>query len=87
MIVCSEDQKVIFRAQAKIFKINLLSSPLSNFENLSAHQIENFLNFFKTHLTFDPSVIMKGAIANLNLKSRATSFALVHCTCTYIFVN
>ena len=68
---------VIFRAQALIFKPKFLSSPLSNLENLSPHQIDEH---FRAHLPFDPSVIMKGAIANSNLKSWATSFALVHCS-------
>ena len=36
---------IIFRAQLKIFKLTILSSPLSNFENLSANQIDNLLNF------------------------------------------
>ena len=36
---------IIFRAQLKIFKLTILSSPLSNFENISANQIDNLLNF------------------------------------------
>lgn len=36
---------IIFSAQLKIFKLTILSSPLSNFENLSANQIDNLLNF------------------------------------------
>ena len=36
-----------FLDQVKIFKPTYLSFLLSKMENLSAHQIENFLNFFK----------------------------------------
>ena len=36
-----------FLDQVKIFRSNFLSFPLSKLENLSVHQIENFLNFSK----------------------------------------
>ena len=36
-----------FLDQVKIFKPIYLSFPLSKLENLSVHQIENFLNFTK----------------------------------------
>ena len=36
-----------FLDQVKIYKLTYLSFLLSKLENLSAHQIENFLNFFK----------------------------------------
>ena len=36
-----------FEVQVKIFKPNFLSFEWSNWDNLSAYQIENFLNFLK----------------------------------------
>ena len=36
-----------FEVQVKIFKPNFLSFEWSNWDNLSAYQIENFLNFSK----------------------------------------
>ena len=39
-----------------------------------------FPKFFKTPLTFNPSVILKAVIAN---QTQATSFALVGCKCFF----
>ena len=46
------DKKQTFRNQVKIFKLNFLSSPLTKLENLSVHQIGNFLNFLKHPILF-----------------------------------
>ena len=48
----NKDKKQTFRNQVKIFKLNFLSSPLTKLENLSVHQIGNFLNFLKHPIIF-----------------------------------
>ena len=46
------DKKQTFINQVKIFKLNFLSFPLTKLENLSVHQIGNFLNFLKHPILF-----------------------------------
>ena len=55
-------KKFTLKLKLKIKKLEFLSSPLSNLENLSPHQTKNFLNISEPTLTLDPIVIMQGAI-------------------------
>ena len=45
-------KKATFGFKVKIFNLNFHSFPLTNLENISAYQIENFLYFSKHYILF-----------------------------------